>query len=98
LDTTLEWTKKALRILDKAPDRVAVLKEFSSRFIPMSCTGSRVAVIERQAKLLDSLEESSDGAVAAAATQEKVRLRDAIEEEQRMEAITDRERDERFEW
>jgi len=64
----------------------------------MSCTGSRVAVIERQAKLLDSLEESSDGAVAAAATQEKVRLRDAIEEEQRMEAITDRERDERFEW
>jgi hypothetical protein len=86
----------ALRLLDKAPDRVAVLKEFATRFIPMSCVGSRVAVIERYAKLLDSLEGYSDVAVAAAAQEEKVRLREAIEEQKRMEAITDR--DERFEW
>lgn len=64
----------------------------------MSWAGSRAAVIERRTKLLDSLEGHSDAALAEAAKQEKVRSHAAIEGERQMESITDRERDERFEW
>lgn len=52
----LQWTDTALRLLEKAPDRVAVLKEFVRRFRPMIWSGSRAAIVESRAKLLDELE------------------------------------------
>ena len=93
----MKWTTIALRLLDKAPDRIAVLREFVAQFTPMSWVGSRAAIVERCVKLLDNLNGYPDAAVAEIAAQEKVRLKEAIEEERRMEAITDRVRDERFE-
>lgn len=91
------WTKMALRILEKAPDRIAVLKQFIRQFSPMSWSGSPAAIVAANAKLLDELEAYPDTAVAKFVMEEKVRLSQCIEQEKRQEAELDRARDERFE-
>jgi hypothetical protein len=92
-----QWTNIALCLLDKAPDRVEVLKQFVQQFSPMSWSGSRAAIVEANAKLLDDLMAYPDPAVAEFVAQEKVRLCSAIEQERRHETEMDKKRDERFE-
>jgi hypothetical protein len=92
-----EWTKVALRVLEKAPDRVEVLRGFVRRFSPMGWSGSRAAIIEANVKLLDELETYPDPAVVDFVAKEKIRLRGVIDYERRLETASDKERDERFE-
>lgn len=92
-----QWTAVALRLLEKAPDRVAVLKQFIRQFSPMSWAGSRAAIVAANTKLLDELEAYPDAAVAKFVTEEKVRLIQWVEQEKRQETELDRARDERFE-
>ena len=47
----------------KAPDRVEVLKQFVRRFRPITWNGSRAAIIESNAELLNVLEVYPDPAV-----------------------------------
>jgi hypothetical protein len=92
----LRWTEFAMRLLERAPDPAAVLKEFVNQFTPNGgWSGSLAATLDANEVLLDAL----DGTVglAAAIAHEKVRLRVAIEQRQRFELAQDRERDERFE-
>jgi hypothetical protein len=92
-----EWTSIALKLLDKAPDRVAVLKKFIEQFSPMSWLGSRAGIVESNAKLLDDLAEYPDTALVDFIAKAKVRLAEAIKMERRTETFFEKERDERFE-
>jgi hypothetical protein len=91
------WTGTARTLLDKAPNRVVVLKEFIARFTPMSWTGSRAAIVESNVRLLDDLATYQDAALTEFIAAEKARLVTVIQEERDMQFLLDRERDERFE-
>jgi hypothetical protein len=93
----LQWSGIALSLLDQAPDKIAVLKEFTKRFLPMSWSGSRAALVEANAKLLDALDDYPDAALVAFVLTEKARLAAYIDAEKRSEALSDRAKDERFE-
>jgi hypothetical protein len=92
-----QWTSTALKLLDKAPDRVEVLKKFIGQFSPMSWAGSRAGIVESNAKLLDELAGYPDTALVEFIAKEKVRLAEAIKMERQTETLFDKERDERFE-
>jgi len=96
-ETGPRWTNRAIRLLEKAPDRVAVLKQFIRLFRPTSWSGSRATIMASNAKLLDELEEHQDPVVAEFVAQEKVRFAKEIEAERRAETLEDRAIDERFE-
>lgn len=91
------WSETALALIDKAPDRVAVLKRFASQFRPMSWSGSRAVAMESYQPLLEALAQHADTAVAAFARSEEQRLRSEIEAERQRENREDRDRDESFE-
>lgn len=92
-----QWTSIAIRLLEKAPDRIQVLRQFTRQFSPMSWSGSLAAAIESNAELLDELESFPDAAVTQFVAQERSRLRAAIEDVRRSETAMDRRMDERFE-
>jgi hypothetical protein len=94
---TLEWSETAEVLLDRAPDRLAVLKEYVRRFQPHTYSGSLAAVMEGPLAPLNRLEEHADPAVAEFAKMEGVRLRQEVEEVRRHETEEDRQTDERFE-
>jgi len=91
------WSERALRLLEKSPNRVEVLKQYVRKFTPSSWSGSRAAAIENNVQLFDELNEFSDGAVSEFVTSEKIRFARLIEAQKRMETEEDRTRDERFE-
>jgi len=93
----LEWHAGALALLQKAPDRIAVLKQFIRRFRPMSWSGSRAAAMETRVPLLRVLESHADPAIAALAKADGARLKSEIEREREQETREDRASDERFE-
>jgi hypothetical protein len=92
------WSNIALRLLEKAPDRVEVLRQFVRRFGPMHWSGSLATILESNAELLNQLMDHSDPAVVTFVTQEKLRFEKVIEAERRSENVAYKERDERFEW
>lgn len=92
-----EWTKLALRLLEKAPDRVAVLKRFIAEFRGQGGFGSPVAEIEANAKLLDKLENHPDPSVSAFVAEEKARLARQIDVERQLENSAERVASQSFE-
>lgn len=92
-----QWTPAARLVLQKAPDPVQVLAEFLRRFRPLAWSGSRAAIIESNAHMLDELDFAGDAAVIDFVQQAKKGLMEAVAEEQRWETQRDRRRDERFE-
>ena len=96
-DAPLSWSNMALRILERAPDRVAVLTEYIRRFNPTSWSGSHAAVVESRAKLLDKFDQYPDAKVVEYVARDKIRLAQQVEQERQQENEEDRRRDERFE-
>ena len=92
-----QWTGIAHKLLQMAPDRVAVLKEFTARFVPGAWSGSRTAIVESNVRLLDELSDYGDPALVKFVGEEKARFADTVKTEHTMEFLLDRERDERFE-
>jgi hypothetical protein len=92
-----QWTSTALKLLDKAPDRVAVLKKLIGQFSPMGWAGSQASIVESNAKLLDELTSYPDPALVEFIAKEKVRLAELIKMERATETLFEKERDERFE-
>jgi hypothetical protein len=92
-----EWTDGALAVLENAPDRAAVLKEFFRRLRPMSWSGSRAVAMEMRLPLLHTLKAHADPTIVALATAEETRLRAEIDIEREHERQEDRQADERFE-
>jgi hypothetical protein len=97
VDGRQQWTDTALKLLDKAPDRVEVLKNLIRQFSPMAWAGSRASIVELNVKLLDDLVSFADSALAEFISKEKSRLAQAVQEERQTEALFERARDERFE-
>jgi hypothetical protein len=95
--STPDWTETVLALIDKAPDRVAVLKQLARRLRPMSWSGSRAVAMEMRLPLLQKLASYADPAVAEFARAEEVRLKAEVELEKQHENRDDKERDERFE-
>ncbi|OAI57595.1 hypothetical protein AYO50_01315 [Acidobacteria bacterium SCGC AG-212-P17] len=92
------WSEAALQLLKDAPDRSAVLKEFVNQLVDIhSWSGSRAAVIEANAKLLDQLIDYPDSRVVDFLLDEKRRIHEVIESERTREDSFDKQRDERFE-
>jgi hypothetical protein len=77
----LRWRGVARKLLDGAPDKVAVLRKFTAKFIPTAWVGRRVEVIESNTRLLDELADYSDSLVAEFVAKEKSRLSEAIQTE-----------------
>jgi hypothetical protein len=94
---SLQWTNIARKLLDKAPDRVAVLRNFTDKFIPAAWVGSRAASIESKAQLLDDLASYPDPALVEFIAEERARLADAVKIEQTTEFFLDQGRYEGFE-
>jgi hypothetical protein len=92
-----KWTRTARKLLDKAPDRVQVLKKFIGQFSPMGWAGSHAAIVELNAKLLDELAGYPDPALVEFIATEKARLAQAVQLEKQTEIMIEREMDERFE-
>jgi hypothetical protein len=90
------WTNLSLRLLDRAYDRIAVLKTVVAQIELISC-GSPGATLASNVKPLDTLQAHTDPAVAQFAAQESVRLGQIADAQRRAAREAERGKDERFE-
>jgi hypothetical protein len=91
-------TEIAMRLLENAPNRIAVIKAYIDQLIDItSWSGSRAAVIELNVKLLDDLTNYPEQSVVDFVASEKERIQKIIEAERRNDDFLNRHRDERFE-
>ncbi|WP_075791118.1 hypothetical protein [Massilia putida] len=90
------WSEQAVALLMGAPNPEAVLATFIARFRPMSWSGSRAALMEANARLLDSIAPLIPplGPLAMAA---KAQCAQEVAREREFETARDRISDERFE-
>ncbi|AWN38710.1 hypothetical protein [Methylobacterium radiodurans] len=91
------WSEQAKALLAYAPDPRSVLVVFVERFRPTRWSGSRAAVMEANARLLDSLETDVSASLMPIAIDAKAQLAREVTREREWETARDRERDERFE-
>jgi len=94
----LKWTPAALRLIDEAPDPVAVLEEFGERFHPSGWSGSLAEILAGRQPLLEVLANDADKRIANWAKAASSKLAEETERCRQWEAEHDRGRDERFEW
>jgi hypothetical protein len=93
-----KWTDVALLLLEKAPDRIAVLREFIRQLVYVDgWVGSLAATIETNVKILDELLTYPDPAVIEFIARERVNIQERIDTERQREQAYERHRDERFE-
>lgn len=97
-EQSLEWTPVARALLDKAPNRIALLEVYAQRIRPLSWSGSLAATTESRLPLLQQLFDHADPAVAAFARAEESRLRREVDQQRRQETKQDSTTDERFEY
>lgn len=91
------WSEVALRMMQRAPDPVAVARAFTSRFRPSGWTGSLAAILESRKDLLTRLEHDPQLHLAEFAREETQRLTQEIESTTKWEAELHRGMDQRFE-
>lgn len=94
----LVWSEQARALLASAPNPKSVLEVFIKRFRPMSWSGSRAALMETNAQLLDRLESLVPSSLSPFVTNAKTRLVQEVARERQEETERDRARDERFEY
>jgi hypothetical protein len=92
-----QLTERAQRLLELAPDRVAVLREYLQQFGPMEWTTSYRPVVESSVKLLDQFGDYPDPRVREFVAKEKARLADVMIMEPQTETQLRKREDERFE-
>ncbi|MFV8638080.1 hypothetical protein ACNRBS_01295 [Ralstonia pseudosolanacearum] len=91
------WSGQAKALLAAAPDIQNVLDAFIKRFRPNSWSGSRAALMEANARLLDDFELDTSSNATAFVARAKATLAQEIAQERQWETEQDRGRDERFE-
>jgi hypothetical protein len=96
-DVASYWSSVALKLIERAPDPLAVLHTFVGRFRPSGWSGSLASILEGRKALLDKLAHHANEDVVACAGEESIRLAAEIDAERKWEAERDRNRDERFE-
>jgi hypothetical protein len=92
-----EWSKEAIEVLTRCPEPEAVLEQYVIRLKPMSWSGSRAALMETNAHLLDDLESRIPSGLVPSLCDARARLIEAAQIERAQETERDRSRDERFE-
>ena len=91
------WSEQAKALLANVPDPISVLSVFIKRFRPMGWSGSLAAMMEANARLLDSLEPHISPSLMPFLTKAKAQLAQEIARRRKRETEIDRVRDERFE-
>jgi hypothetical protein len=91
------WSAIALRMMDRAPDPVAIAQVFAKRFRPSGGSGSMAATLESRGLLLTELEQHRDPRLVEFARAERPRLAIEVDSWRKWEADLDRQRNERFE-
>lgn len=91
------WSKLAKTLFTHAPDPGRILAIFVKRFRPLIYSGSCAALMEANARLLDSLDEEMTRDLALSVAEIKAQLAREIKEKREWETAQDRVRDERFE-
>ena len=91
------WSEQARALLAHAPDPGSVLAVFVKRFRPMSWSGSRAALMEANARLLDCLETDVSASLMRIVADARAQLAREVTRERERETAEDRARDERFE-
>ena len=92
-----QWKPSALALLERAPNKIEVLKHYIDHFAPMSWSGSRSATWEANARLLDHFENHSDIDLAAFARLRRDELRRLLDDLKRQELDSEKRENERFE-
>lgn len=96
-NASLVWSEQAKVLFASAPNPRSVLTLLIERFRPTSWSGSYAALIEANARLLDSLEPLVSSCLMPFVTETKAQLAQEVAEERQWEMNRSRERDERFE-
>ncbi len=91
------WSEQAAALLANASDPRAVLEVFIQRFPTMSWSGSRAALMEANACLLDTAQDHITVDLTSFLSTKKSILMRAAQEMRRRETEEDRARDETFE-
>jgi hypothetical protein len=91
------WKEVALALLDRAPNKIGVLKQYIYQFRPWSYSGPQSAAWEVNAKLLDGFENHTDAELAEFARNEREKLRTTLDELRQEELKSERRDNERFE-
>ena len=92
-----QWKPSALALLERAPNKIEVLKHYIDHFEPMSWSGSRSATWEANARLLDHFENHSDINLAAFARLRRDELGRLLDDLKRQELDSEKRENERFE-
>lgn len=96
-DEPHEWLLLPAKLLAKAPDRQAVLKEIVRRLHPTSWSGSLATKLEGRLRLLERLPVDQTPALTDALDAAKAVLQERIEVERKHEAADSGSRNRRFE-
>ncbi len=92
------WTSSARFLLDNAPDKLSVLREFVSQMAPVfGSRGELAGAIEDRTQLLDEFLSDPEEEVRAFALEAKDKLHLRAEQEREWAAADAHSRDERFE-
>jgi hypothetical protein len=94
--TSHVWSDQAAALIAGAPDPKKVLATFIARFRPMSWSGSRAALMEANARLLDGI-ASLTPSLEPFAMAAKAQFMEEVAAERQHETEHDRIKDERFE-
>ncbi len=98
-DPAAVWTSKAWVVLQRAPNRVSILKKFLERFRPLGgFVDSAASILKSNASLLNELEDFNDPDLKEYLPRAKALVNEALENEKRLELLLARQTDERFEW
>lgn len=92
-----QWKELAFALLEHAPDKIEVLKQYIYHLRPMSWSGLRSASWEANAKLLDVFENHDDVNVAEFVRAERKKLRTTLDDLRGQELASERRENERFE-
>lgn len=93
----LHWTEVALRLMQEASDKVALLNVFLERMRPSFWSGSQADVMATKTRLLDELTHHESGEIAAWAKAALTKFRKDTLEMKKHEEQRERNLDERFE-
>lgn len=91
------WTPIAIKLVHSAPDPIPVMRALVTRVRHVVWAGSRSAILDEDANLLDQFDIQGNEALAAFVAGQKESLQREARAELERETAFDRDRDERFE-
>jgi hypothetical protein len=92
-----QWKPLALELLERAPNKIEVLKHYIDHLAPRSWSGSRSATWEANTRLLDHFENHSDIDLAAFARLRRDELGRLLDGLKRQELDSEKQENARFE-